>query len=43
MYIGQPVVWVILDLDTLEVAWMSIKKHCPDVIVNTLVTDDGKD
>ena len=43
--IGQPVVWVISDkedVDTLEVVWMSIKKRCPDAVVNTLMTDDGK-
>ena len=38
-------VWVISDkedVDTLEVVWMSIKKRCPDAVVNTLMTDDGK-
>ena len=43
--IGQPVVWVVSDkedVDTLEVVWMSIKKRCPDAVVNTLMTDDGK-
>ena len=45
MYIGQPVVWVISDMedvDTLEIVWISIKKRCPDAVVSTLMTDDGK-
>ena len=33
--------WVISDkedVDTLEVVWMSINKHCPDAVVSTLMT-----
>ena len=29
------------DTDTLEVLWKSIKIHCPNAVINNLMTDDG--
>ena len=44
-YIGCPVAWLISNREdeaTLTVFFKTVKLHCPEASIKTLMTDDGK-